>query len=146
MAESDTHISGIRLSTSLTTAYWGRDGSAAAAAAAASSQLFGSPFGAAAAGLSLIPGATGVAGTSGGGGGSGSGAGGSGSAGGGSGSSNAGANDRYSSMANHQHHQNTMAVAASQAASLAGLHPASKCLLRRNFCTRVAHYLGHRTD
>lgn len=77
------------------TAYWGRDSSAAQAAAAASSQLFGSPFGAAAAGLGLLPG---------------------------SGGSN---NDRYS-MNNHQHHQNTMAVAASQAASLAGLHPASK--------------------
>lgn len=81
------------LKKNLLTAYWGRDSTQAAAAA--SSQLFGSPFGAAAAGLGLLPG---------------------------TGGSN---NDRYS-MNNHQHHQNTMAVAASQAASLAGLHPASK--------------------
>lgn len=75
-------------------AYWGRDSTAAAAAAAASNQLFGSHFGAAAAGLGLLPGA-----------------------------GAASANDRYSM---NNHHQNTMAVAASQAASLAGLHPASK--------------------
>lgn len=82
-------------------AYWGRDSSAAAAAAAASNPLFGSPFGAAAAaaGLGLLPGA----------------------------STGGSSNDRYSqAMSNHQHHQNTMAVAASQAASLAGLHPASE--------------------
>ena len=78
-------------------AYWGRDSNAAAAAAAASNQLFGSPFGAAAAGLGLLPG-----------------------------SANATGNDRYSM---NNHHQNTMAVAASQAASLAGLHPASKYTL-----------------
>lgn len=92
-------------------AYWGRDSNAAAA-----SQLFGSPFGAAAAGLGLLPGTGGGAGSSGGGN-----SGGAGSSSGGGGSNN----DRYS-MNNHQHHQNTMAVAASQAASLAGLHPASK--------------------
>lgn len=87
----------------LFTAYWGRDPNAAAAAAAAN-PLFGTPFGAAAAaGLGMIPGAT------------------------------SNANDRYSMshQQQQQHQQNTMSVAASQAASLAGLHPASEYL----FCS-----------
>lgn len=81
------------------TAYWNRDPSTAAAA----NPLFGSPFGAA--GLGLLPGTGGASGSSG------------------------NANDRFSmshQQQQQQQHQNTMAVAASQAASLAGIHPASE--------------------